>query len=440
MDPQQVVEHHSEHELEHGQKLKSEMEIESQGWVLSGTPVQNYVHEFYPLSTFSGDVARERLLNLLRSFIIRRTYTSRLFCSPVVTLPEVKELLIETEFCTAEIKELLSGDLMRTLNKIAKYSKGWDDPSMKIAQMLRGMTENTFPARPNQRIESGEEVVSEPQEDSPEVVQKFYQFMKNFHDGDQWNERLQRTMCPRCGGQPVNPLLTSSLPNCVAFVECNEEITATTSGVPVEDMDLENARSSPARRTKKKGKYRSSRAESDQKEESDWIGVCAAQMPSAKLTKIRELITQWIAENPEVKIVIFTQFMDFVRILGIMCETQDWPHAGMRPHARFASVEKFKKQDDMRISIVSLKAGGTGFDMPIASKCILVDLWWNEAVADQALARIYRIGQENKVAFVKIIVKNTIDVPQYLGHYGRKPPGKPSNSFRLVTNFRRRER
>jgi hypothetical protein len=33
--------------------------------------------------------------------------------------------------------------------------------------------------------------------------------------------------------------------------------------------------------------------------------------------------------------------------------------------------------------IASLKAGGTGLNLTMANKCILVDLWWNEAVEQQ---------------------------------------------------------
>lgn len=58
---------------------------------------------------------------------------------------------------------------------------------------------------------------------------------------------------------------------------------------------------------------------------------------------------------------------------------------------RYKSIQDFRDQDDMRVFVVSLKAGGTGLDMPMASKCILVDLWWNEAVQDQVLKAIIQV-------------------------------------------------
>lgn len=33
--------------------------------------------------------------------------------------------------------------------------------------------------------------------------------------------------------------------------------------------------------------------------------------------------------------------------------------------------------------ISSLKTGGVGLDLSAANKCILLDLWWNEALQEQ---------------------------------------------------------
>lgn len=56
----------------------------------------------------------------------------------------------------------------------------------------------------------------------------------------------------------------------------------------------------------------------------------------------------------------------------------------MRHDARDKSLKVFREDGDIKIMLASLKAGGTGLDMSMASKCILIDLWWNEAVEEQA--------------------------------------------------------
>lgn len=56
---------------------------------------------------------------------------------------------------------------------------------------------------------------------------------------------------------------------------------------------------------------------------ADWIPD-AVDMPSAKLSKTREYVARWVAEGEGVKVVVFTQFLDFVKILGNMCDQEEW--------------------------------------------------------------------------------------------------------------------
>lgn len=59
--------------------------------------------------------------------------------------------------------------------------------------------------------------------------------------------------------------------------------------------------------------------------------------------------------------------------------------------------------------LISLKAGGTGLNLTGADMVILVDLWWNPAVEDQAIARAHRIGQEHEVDVYRLVTKGTIE-------------------------------
>jgi SNF2 family DNA or RNA helicase len=148
-------------------------------------------------------------------------------------------------------------------------------------------------------------------------------------------------------------------------------------------------------------------------EELDWISATQGGMPGAKVDKVRELVANWIREDPDAKVVVFTQFLDFVRIFSSICTKEGWEHCRltgkMSIGARDLSMNEFREKREVKVMIASLMAGGTGLDMSMANKCILVDLWWNEAMQQQAFCRLYRIGQEKVVEIVKIIVQNTID-------------------------------
>jgi SNF2 family DNA or RNA helicase len=55
----------------------------------------------------------------------------------------------------------------------------------------------------------------------------------------------------------------------------------------------------------------------------------------------------------------------------------------MALRARNQSMERLKDEKDVRILIAGLKAGRIGLDTSMANNCILVDLWWNEAIQKQ---------------------------------------------------------
>jgi SNF2 family DNA or RNA helicase len=72
-------------------------------------------------------------------------------------------------------------------------------------------------------------------------------------------------------------------------------------------------------------------------------------------------------------------------------------------------VERFQADPEVRVFLVSLKAGGTGLNLTEAEYVYLVDPWWNPAVEEQAIDRCYRIGQKNNVVAVRFICPGTVE-------------------------------
>jgi SNF2 family DNA or RNA helicase len=56
--------------------------------------------------------------------------------------------------------------------------------------------------------------------------------------------------------------------------------------------------------------------------------------------------------------------------------------------SREDQVKEFRDDEDIHVLISSLRTGGVGLDLSMANKCIMVDLWWNEAIQDQVSHRI----------------------------------------------------
>jgi SNF2 family DNA or RNA helicase len=76
---------------------------------------------------------------------------------------------------------------------------------------------------------------------------------------------------------------------------------------------------------------------------------------------------------------------------------------------RINLVDDFNKSDNIKVFLISLKAGGTGLNLTSENFVIHFDPWWNPAVEAQATDRAHRIGQKNIVEVIKLIAKGTIE-------------------------------
>lgn len=72
-------------------------------------------------------------------------------------------------------------------------------------------------------------------------------------------------------------------------------------------------------------------------------------------------------------------------------------------------MEKFQKDEGVRMAFMGLKAGGTGLTLTRANQVVFLDHWWNPAVMDQAAARVHRIGQSRTCVITSLVAKDTVD-------------------------------
>ncbi len=80
---------------------------------------------------------------------------------------------------------------------------------------------------------------------------------------------------------------------------------------------------------------------------------------------------------------------------------------------RMDLVNEFNFNEDVKVFLISLKAGGTGLNLIGADMVIHYDPWWNLSAENQATDRTYRIGQKRNVQVYKLITKNSIEEKIY---------------------------
>ncbi|MCQ2753809.1 MAG: DEAD/DEAH box helicase [bacterium] len=133
---------------------------------------------------------------------------------------------------------------------------------------------------------------------------------------------------------------------------------------------------------------------------------------SGKAEKCVDLVNS-IIENGE-KTLIFTQYKEMgdilTRIISEECDTEpSFFHGSLTVSQREELIDDFQNNDDRKVMILSLKAGGTGLNLTSATNVIHYDLWWNPAVEDQATDRTYRIGQDKNVMVHRLITLGTFE-------------------------------
>jgi len=76
---------------------------------------------------------------------------------------------------------------------------------------------------------------------------------------------------------------------------------------------------------------------------------------------------------------------------------------------RIALANKFNNENETKVMLVSLKAGGTGLNLQGADIVIHLDPWWNFAAEEQATDRAYRLGQKRPVTVYKLYCRKSIE-------------------------------
>lgn len=130
---------------------------------------------------------------------------------------------------------------------------------------------------------------------------------------------------------------------------------------------------------------------------------------SGKLEDISYMLNTAIEKGH--KILVFSQFVKHLAIISNYLKENDITYSYLdgATKDRQKQVENFQNNDDIKVFLISLKAGGLGLNLTKADYVFLLDPWWNPAIEAQAIDRAHRIGQKNKVFTYRFITKNTVE-------------------------------
>ena len=136
---------------------------------------------------------------------------------------------------------------------------------------------------------------------------------------------------------------------------------------------------------------------------------------SSKLEQCIEIIKE--ATKSGHKILLFSGYTSMFTFIEKELKENDINYfkltGATKVEDRVNLVDEFNENQDIKVFLISLKAGGTGLNLTGADMVIHYDPWWNISTENQATDRAYRIGQKNNVQVYKLITKNSIEEKIY---------------------------
>ena len=132
---------------------------------------------------------------------------------------------------------------------------------------------------------------------------------------------------------------------------------------------------------------------------------------SNKIDTLINIVGEYIANGH--KILIFSSFKKALDEVSVRLKKEKIKYhmidGSVSSKNRINMVDDFNSSENVKVFLITLKAGGTGLNLATADVVIHLDLWWNPQAENQATDRAHRIGQKNTVEVIHLISKGTIE-------------------------------
>ena len=346
----------------------------------------------------------------------------RQLCAHTFLVQEVLEEMIDLESIDAMESAFICGAMPET-------------PENKNDRILLEALRRMIKAKP--------EVVEQPEDfeevQTGELAAKLGRYLKSLKSKSNWAELRTRTLCYFCGEPPESAMVTSCL-----HVYCGECLQGMANSASAKDQDKTTCLKCGVAFTGAEScaglkelewnnnwllNQTTSHKSRPKKVNMEWVAFENKLVMSAKTTAVQVQVQQWLEEEPDKKIIIFSQFHMTMRILEEVCQQKMWKYCNYNGHqshaARDKAITDFTNDDDMKIMIASLRAGGIGLNLTMASKVVWyvilshdssslaylqnqsIDLWFNSCIEQQAFCRVFRISQDSETFITRFVVNGS---------------------------------
>merc|ERR1712224_471523 len=113
------------------------------------------------------------------------------------------------------------------------------------------------------------------------------------------------------------------------------------------------------------------------------------------------------------KVIVFSQWTSMLDLIEIPLSLDGIKYirldGTMSVSTRDKAVQDFSSRLDVNVMIMSLKAAAVGLNLVAANHVVILDLWWNPTLEEQAIDRAHRIGQTREVTIHRLTIAGTVE-------------------------------
>ncbi|KAI9483185.1 MAG: SNF2 family N-terminal domain-containing protein [Benjaminiella poitrasii] len=407
-------------------------------WCMTATPIQNKIDELYSLIKFlrirpfcDWDEFRDTILKplksgnprkaikvaavLMKAIALRRSKKAMIDGRPILDLPERNIHMTHINFSPDERihYDFVDKQAQARLNKYIQAGTVMKNYSSVLVLLLRLRQACLHPAL---TVTEGDPDIA-PREDeqlkaanemTPEVVERLLRP----------DNQLDSVECPICMDTADNAMIVKGCGH-ILCRECLDNYLTVNGGI---DKRCPQCRGEIGKHTsvpvelfiKIHAPHLLQEFEKAEEEEKQAEEKVKEFISSSKIEKMIEILDQTTADtNGQDKTIIFSQFTAFLDLLDEPLKQKGHKYlrydGSMDINQRAETVNKFFEDPEYKVLLVSTKCGSLGLNLTCANRVILMDVWWNPALENQAIDRVHRIGQTKPVDVHRIFISNTVE-------------------------------
>ncbi|CAG8662573.1 41579_t:CDS:10, partial [Gigaspora margarita] len=380
-------------------------------WVLSGTPIMNQLNDMYSLvrflritpfqdydlwtRVFSRPVSKgdfegiDRLaVSLIRTTCLRRTKDMKFNGRSILDLPPINSYLHKVKFSPDEKKKynLLDKTAKDCFRKLENAGgRGSASTLLEILMRMRQVCDHWKLAEDRLKIASEASSLDL----TPENAQLLAKCLKEAIEDNE--------DCCICLDPLSSPVIT--LCRHVFDRECIEQV------IEKQKHACPMCRNPIHKEQLIEQPLDSVEGDEDSSENSD-----KGYVSSSKIDALLEFLKVSNERDPTSKSVVFSQWTSFLNLVEPALHHANIKFVrldGKMPRPkREDAMRMFQNDPEIKVFLISLKCGSLGLNLTAADQCFIMDPWWNP---DQAVDRIYRLGQTRPVSIFRFVIENTIE-------------------------------